>query len=169
MKDANIIQETITSFLKHSVSGITCSSNGWGQSYYKSAGAAENTLGNAITPSANNSPAVDWVGLGVLANDPDVTDVDLDWSDYNPQIGDEWEDKPGMIWITISAGAMGYPKSIDGYKFFIDDYDFDMGSPRGMVEGEAEEWKFGTGDLKLEETPRVVDEGDEVIVIPSSN
>ena len=65
-----------------------------------------------------------------------------------------------MIWFTISAASLGYPTDISGYKIYINTYDFDMGSPRGMVEGEPEEWKFGTGSVPLAQTP------DNIIVIP---
>lgn len=90
--------------------------------------------------------------------------VDLDWSGYTAPAS--WEDEPGMIWFTISAASLGYPTDISGYKIYINTYDFDMGSPRGMVEGEPEEWKFGTGSVPLAQTPRVVDETDTIIVIP---
>ena len=31
---------------------------------------------------------------------------------------------------------------------------------------EPEEWKFGTGSVPLAQTPRVVDETDNIIIIP---
>ena len=89
----------------------------------------------------------------------------LDWSNYSPAIGSEFADKPGMIWFKISAAAMGYPSSISGYKFYINTFDFDMGSPRGIKAGEPEKYKYGTGDLSVAETPAVCDETDEIIVI----
>ena len=143
--------------------------NGWGQSFYSSTGADKDTLGKASTPSANNTPAVNWDYFDELAGEEVILqDLSDYWTDYNPEIGDEWEDKPGMIWITLTAGALGYPSDISGYKIFFDNYDFDMGSPRGIVEGDSVEWKFGTGELTLEETPKVVDEIDTVISIPTA-
>lgn len=133
--------------------------NGWGGSFYSSTGADATTNGKAVTPAPTNSPAVDWS----LDTDEDGF-VDLDWSGYTAPAS--WEDEPGMIWFTISAASLGYPKDISGYKIYINTYDFDMGSPRGMVEGEPEEWKFGTGSVPLAQTPRVVDETDTIIVIP---
>ena len=73
-----------------------------------------------------------------------------------------------MIWISISAAAMGYPKDVTGYKFYINNWDFDMGSPRGLKEGDAEQYKFGSGTLSVSEVPLVCDELDEPIVIPSA-
>lgn len=140
--------------------------NGWGQAYYSSAKAGVSNPGTATTPSPINSPAVDWDNL-----EDNVTGIDkyhvLDWSDYNPEIGDEWADKTGMIWLSISAAAMGYPKDITGYKFYINNWDFDMGSPRGLKEGDAEQYKFGSGTLSASAVPLVCDETDTVITIPS--
>ena len=140
--------------------------NGWGQAYYSSAKAGVSNPGTATTPSPINSPAVDWDNL-----EDNVTGIDkyhvLDWSDYNPEIGDEWADKTGMIWLSISAAAMGYPKDISGYKFYINNWDFDMGSPRGLKEGDAEQYKFGSGTLSVSAVPLVCDEIDTVITIPS--
>ncbi len=138
--------------------------NGWGNGYYSSNGADATTLGVAITPSAKNDPPVNWTAIDEEAGET-ITYKELDWSDYSPEIGDEWEEKPGMIWFTISAAAMGYPNDISGYKFYINNYDFDMGNPRGMVQGDPEQWKFGSGSVPLDECPRVVDETDNIIVI----
>ena len=69
-----------------------------------------------------------------------------------------------MIWFTISAASLGYPEDITGYKIYVNTFDYDMGAPRGMVEDFPEEWKFGTS-LTLQETPRVIDETDNIIVI----
>lgn len=138
--------------------------NGWGQAYYSAKNADASNLGTATTPAPNNSPAVDWDNL-----DDNVTGIEqyhvLDWSDYSPAIGSEWEDKTGMIWFNISAAAMGYPKDIAGYKFYINTWDFDMGSPRGIKAGDAEQYKFGTGELAVDTVPLVCDETDEIIVI----
>lgn len=138
--------------------------NGWGNGYYSSNGADFSSLGVAITPSAKNEPTVNWEEIDKAAGETTVY-TELDWTDYNPEIGSEWQEKPGMIWFTISAAAMGYPSDISGYKFYINNYDFDMGNPRGMVEGDPEQWKFGTGSISLDECPRVVDETDEIIII----
>lgn len=138
--------------------------NGWGQAYYSSEGASLTTLGKAVTPAPKNEPAVDWDNI-----DDSATSIEkyalLDWSNYSPAIGSEFADKPGMIWFKISAAAMGYPSSISGYKFYINTFDFDMGSPRGIKAGEPEKYKYGTGDLSVAETPAVCDETDEIIVI----
>lgn len=138
--------------------------NGWGQAYYSSEGASLTTLGKAVTPAPKNEPAVDWDNI-----DDEATSISkyalLDWSNYAPAIGSEFADKPGMIWFKISAAAMGYPSSISGYKFYINTFDFDMGNPRGIKTGEPEKYKFGCGDLTVEETPAVCDETDEIIVI----
>ncbi|MCK9171228.1 MAG: alpha-amylase family glycosyl hydrolase [Treponema sp.] len=139
--------------------------NGWGQSYYSAKNATASNLGTAVTPAPVNSPAVDWAHI----NDSLVSGVEkyaiMDWSSYDPAIGSEWADKTGMIWFKISAAAMGYPSSITGYKFYINDWDFDMGSPRGVVSGNAERYKFGTGTLAVDDTPKVTDETDNVITI----
>lgn len=141
--------------------------NGWGQAYYSSAKASESNLGSATTPAPVNSPAVDWDNLADNVEGIDKYHI-LDWSGYNPKIGDVWADKAGMIWISISAAAMGYPKDVTGYKFYINNWDFDMGSPRGLKEGDAEQYKFGSGTLSVSEVPLVCDELDEPIVIPSA-
>ena len=144
--------------------------NGWGQAYYSASGADASTLGKAVTPAPENSPDVDWDNI----DDSSAVDASgnpiekyavLDWSDYAPAIGSEWEDKPGMIWIKITAAAMGYPDDISGYKFYINTWDFDMGSPRGLKAGDAEVYKFGSGSIAVENTPLVCDETDNVIVI----
>ena len=144
--------------------------NGWGQAYYSSKGASESNLGKAVTPAPQNDPDVDWDNLDDSSEvDADGNPIEkytkLDWSDYAPAIGSVWEDKPGMIWIKISAAAMGYPSDISGYKFYINTWDFDMGSPRGIKAGNCERYKFGTGTLTVAETPLVCDETDTVIVI----
>lgn len=134
--------------------------NGWGSGYYSSSGADKDTLGKAVTPAPKNDPAVDWDAFG-----DDVVYKELNWTGYAPAVGSEWEEKSGMIWFTISAASMGYPKDITGYKFYINNYDFDMGSPRGMVQGDAEQWKFGSGEVPLDDCPRVVDETDVIVEI----
>jgi hypothetical protein len=144
--------------------------NGWGQAYYSASGASETNLGKAITPAPENSPDVDWEKIDESsAKDADGNIIEkyavLDWSDYAPAIGSVWEDKPGMIWIKISAAAMGYPSDISGYKFYVNTWDFDMGSPRGLKAGDAETYKFGSGTISVGDTPLVCDETDEVIVI----
>lgn len=131
--------------------------NGWGSSYYSKEGASLTSLGKAITPSPTNTPVVNY--------DKDTDEdgmIELNWENYTPT--EEWQDESGMIWFTISASSLGYPKDITGYKIYINTYDFDMGAPRGMVEGEHEEWKFGTA-ISLEDTPRVIDELDTIIEI----
>lgn len=138
--------------------------NGWGQGYYSSKNADASNLGTATTPAPNNSPAVDWNNLGDNVAGIEKYHV-LDWSGYSPAIDSEWEDKSGMIWFNISAAAMGYPKDISGYKFYINTWDFDMGSPRGIKAGDAEQYKFGTGELDVDSVPLVCDETDEIIVI----
>lgn len=138
--------------------------NGWGQAYYSSKNADSSNLGTATTPAPNNSPAVDWANLEDNVDGIEKHHV-LDWSTYSPAIGSEWEDKTGMIWFNISAAAMGYPKDISGYKFYINTWDLDMGSPRGIKAGNAEQYKFGTGELALDTVPLVCDETDEIIVI----
>ena len=138
--------------------------NGWGSGYYSKEGATETSLGKAVTPAPKNTPAVAWEKLSAEAGQ-DIVEKDLDWSDYSPEIGSVWEDKPGMIWFTISAASIGYPKNIDGYKIYINNFDFDMGSPRGMIDGEPETWKFGTGSIPKDNCPAVVDETDSVIII----
>lgn len=138
--------------------------NGWGSGYYSKEGATETSLGKAVTPAPKNTPAVAWEKLSAEAGQ-DIVEKDLDWSDYSPEIGSVWEDKPGMIWFTISAASIGYPKNIDGYKIYINNFDFDMGSPRGMIDGEPETWKFGTGSIPKDKCPAVVDETDSVIII----
>ena len=144
--------------------------NGWGQAYYSAAGASESNLGKAVTPAPQNEPTVDWEKI----KDEEALDENgevipkyakLDWSSYAPEIGSEWAEKAEIIWIKISAAAMGFPKDITGYKFYINTYDFDMGSPRGMKEGDAERYKFGTSDLSVDDVPLVCDETDEVVVI----
>lgn len=144
--------------------------NGWGQAYYSSYGASDSSLGKAVTPAPQNEPTVDWDNI----DDSGETDADgkiiekykcLDWSDYNLEIGSEWKEKPEMIWIKISAAAMGYPSDITGYKFYVSTWDFDMGSPRGLKAGDAERYKFGSGTLDVSTVPLVCDETDEVIVI----
>lgn len=132
-------------------------SNGWGAAFYSSEGADATTLGKAITPAPTNSPAVNWT----MDEDGDGF-AEMDWSNYTPTT--EWQDEPGMIWFTISAASLGYPEDITGYKIYVNTFDYDMGAPRGMVEGFPEEWKFGTS-LTLQETPRVIDETDNIIVI----
>lgn len=138
--------------------------NGWGQAYYSSEGASSTSLGKAVTPAPKNEPAVDWDNINDSATDIEKYAV-LDWSDYSPAIGSTFEDKAGMIWFKISAAAMGYPSSISGYKFYINTFDFDMGSPRGIKTGDPEKYKFGCGDLSVDETPAVCDETDNIIVM----
>lgn len=138
--------------------------NGWGQAYYSSKNADASNLGTATTPAPNNSPAVDWDNLEDNVSGIEKYHV-LDWSDYSPEIGSEWEDKSGMIWFNISAAAMGYPKDISSYKFYINTWDFDMGSPRGIKAGDAAQYKFGTGELAVDTVPLVCDETDEIIEI----
>ncbi|WP_294428987.1 alpha-amylase family glycosyl hydrolase [uncultured Treponema sp.] len=152
--------------------------NGWGQSYYSSSGADSSTFGKAVTPAPANTPTVAWEQL----EDADgktleqYQDLDsegaviekyakLDWSGYAPEIGSVWADKPGMIWIKISAAAMGYPSDITGYKFYINTWDFDMGSPRGLKAGDSDRYKFGSGTLSVDDVPLVCDETNNVIVI----
>ncbi len=144
--------------------------NGWGQAYYSAAGASETNLGKAVTPAPQNDPAVDWENI----DDSSATDAEgnpiekyavLDWSGYAPAPGSEWADKAGMIWFKISAAAMGYPSDISGYKFYINTWDFDMGSPRGLKAGDAERYKFGSGNLSVDQVPLVCDETDTVITI----
>ena len=144
--------------------------NGWGQAYYSAQGADSLNLGKAVTPAPTNEPTVDWEKI----DDSSAVDADgnaiekyakLDWSSYAPAIGSEWAEKPEMIWIKISAAAMGYPSDISGYKFYVNTWDFDMGSPRGLKAGNAERYKFGSGSLSVDETPLVCDETDEIIVI----
>lgn len=138
--------------------------NGWGQAYYSSKDATKDKLGTAVTPAPVNEPAVDWANIKENSKDIEKY-ATLDWSDYNPSIGDEFKDKPGMVWFKVSAAAMGSPVSIKGYKFYINTYDFDMGSPRGIKAGDPEQYKFGTGSLTIAETPVVCDETDNIIVI----
>lgn len=144
--------------------------NGWGQAFYSAKGADSSNLGKAVTPAPVNEPTVDWDKI----NDSSAVDSEgnaiekyakVDWSSYAPEIGSEWKNKPEMIWIKISAAAMGYPSDISGYKFYVNTWDFDMGSPRGLKAGDAERYKFGSGSLSVSETPLVCDETDEVIVI----
>lgn len=146
--------------------------NGWGQGYYSSVNADADSLGTAVTPAPEQLPAVDWAHITQTGSIKGY--ATLDWSDYNPEIGSEWADKPGMIWIKISAASMGYPSDISGYKFYINTWDFDMGNPRGIVKGEPEEYKFGTGDTNIEPekgnegyqpVPFVCDELDNIITI----
>ena len=98
-------------------------------------------------------------------NKGEIIYQELDWSDYNPSIGDEWTDQPGMIWITFSSAALGDSEDISNYKFYLNNWDFDMGKYRGIVKGEPEEWKFGTGDVSLDKMPLVCDETDNIITI----
>ncbi len=139
--------------------------NGWGQAFYSAKNASATNLGTAVTPAPVNSPGVDWSNL----KDDEVEGVEkycrLDWSSYSPQIGDEFVDKPGMIWFKISAASIGYPNSLENYRFYVNTWDFDMGSPRGMKEGDAERYKFGSGTLPVNSVPMVCDELDTVIVI----
>lgn len=137
--------------------------NGWGQAYYSSQGASETTLGKSVTPAPANNPSVDWENITL---DPVIEQyAKLDWSAYTASIGDEFVEKPGMIYFKISAASLGYPKDISGYKFYINTWDFDMGSPRGLVEGEAQLWRFACGDMNTEDVPLVCDETDEIITI----
>lgn len=139
--------------------------NGWGNSFYSSEGASSTVLGKATTPAPMNSPAVAWDKL----NDNEVAGIPKyvkpDWSSYNPNIGDFFADKPGMIWFEISAASIGYPANLSGYKFYVNTWDFDMGSPRGIVKGDATRYKFGSGELDVDSIPLVCDETDNVITI----
>ena len=139
--------------------------NGWGNSFYSSEGASSTVLGKATTPAPVNSPAVAWDKL----NDNEVEGITKyvkpDWSSYNPNIGDFFADKPGMIWFEISAASIGYPANLSGYKFYVNTWDFDMGSPRGVVKGDATRYKFGSGELDVDSIPLVCDETDNIITI----
>ena len=137
--------------------------NGWGNSFYKAMNASSSNLGTATTPCPTNEPGVDW--KNVKLDDTIPSYAKLDWSAYKPKIGDEFTEKPGMIYFKISAAAMGYPKDITGYKFYVNTWDFDMGSPRGVKEGDASQYKFGSGNLNPNDIPLVCDELDEPIVI----
>lgn len=139
--------------------------NGWGQAYYSSEGATKENLGKAVTPAPKNDPGVDWENLDDKAVEGIKAYTVLDWSNYNPEIGSTWEDKPGMVWFTISAASMGYPSDISGYKFYVNTYDFDMGNPRGIQAGDPDQYKFGYGTMNEEDVPLVLDETDSVIVI----
>lgn len=130
---------------------------GWGQAYYSSEGASETALGKLSTPGPENYPDVAW---DKIPDDDGDKYVVLDWSDYNPEIGSEFEEKPGMIYFTISAAAMGYPSDISGYKFYINTWDYGLAENRALQEGTATAWNFGTGTLSLSECPRVCDETD---------
>ena len=112
-----------------------------------------------------NSPAVAWDKL----NDNEVAGIPKyvkpDWSSYNPNIGDFFAEKPGMILFEISAASIGYPANLSGYKFYVNTWDFDMGSPRGVVKGDASRYKFGSGELDVNSIPLVCDETDNIITI----
>lgn len=135
---------------------------GWSQSYYSSVNADKDNFGTATTPAPQNNPPVDWENIPDEDGDKYVV---LDWSDYNPSIGDAFVEKPGMIYFRISAAALGSPASLKGYKFYLNTWDFDMQKQRGMQAGDATKWNFGTGDLPLKDVPYVCDELDNVIVI----
>lgn len=139
--------------------------NGWGQAFYSSKNASDSILGTAVTPAPSNKPSVDWNNINDSLIDGVEKYAKLDWSGYEPEIGAEWADKPGMIWFKISAAAMGSPNDISGYKIYINTWDFDMGSPRGLKEGDAERYKFGSGTLSVGNVPLVCDETDNVIII----
>lgn len=138
--------------------------NGWGQAYYKADGASATTQGTATTPAAEHTPEIEWYKLS--DNTPGIQKYyKLDWSGYTRSVGQEWaDDKPGMVWFTISSQAMGLPADLSGYKIYINTWDFDMGNPRGIQNGAAERYKFGTS-IAVADTPLVCDETDTVIVI----
>lgn len=137
--------------------------NGWGQAYYSSEGASETSLGKSVTPAPANDPSVDWehVDLDSVVEQY----AKLDWSSYSSSIDDEFKEKPGMIYFKISAATMGYPKDISGYKFYINTWDFDMGSPRGLIEGDATRYRFACGNMNIDKVPLVCDETDDIITI----
>jgi len=138
---------------------------GWGQTFCSSDNASATNSGTVKTPSPKNDPPVAWDKI----DDNAVPNMEKyskpDWSSYNPAIGDEFADKPGMIWFKISAASIGFPKNLASYKFYLNTWDFDMGNPRGVKDGDAERYKFGSGSLKASEIPTVCDETDEIITL----
>ncbi len=102
---------------------------GWGSSFYSSQNASATVDGTSVSPSPTSE--VDWSGIeGTRA-------------------------EPGKIVFVVKGASLGYPASLDGWKVYINTYDYDTQKLRGMGM-ESSEWKFSGGNLETD--PLVIDE-----------
>ena len=102
---------------------------GWSTSYYSSINAAADCNGTALTPAPTSE--VDWSGTA------------------------ETSCSPGLIRFYIKGSSLGYPNSLEGWKVYINTYDYDTQKLRGLDQ-EPSEWKFSGGNMETD--PLVIDE-----------
>lgn len=169
---------------------------GWNNQFYSSKGAGANNKGTVAGPTPTNDVKINWDSTSNFIDEKGTS-----WNWVKPDWTKQWKEdgtyqaptkdlliwtggnqtppiahnQSEIIWLTISADAIGNPEDITGWKIFITTWDFDNGSPRDLVKfgtvrtdgttvqkAADEPYKFTT---KYNNVPHICDALDQIIVI----